>query len=153
MKQLILILTCLLFPLTSIAETSNLAVKEILKSLNQFVTDWNHGDKTSALKTYEFSDNTALISASSVVKGYTDIAAYFENNFPTENDMGKIAFTNIQVSLLNQDFAMATGQWTIQRDLDSGGNLNGIFSLVLENTSVGWKIAMDHTTASKTTIS
>jgi ketosteroid isomerase-like protein len=40
---------------------------------------------------------------------------------------------------------VVTGRFHLARSASAGGDAQGIFSLVFEKTSTGWKIILDHT--------
>ena len=60
--------------------------------------------------------------------------------------MGTLAFSELEVHPLGESFAICIGKYHLERAKKEGGAADGIFSLVLEKTSEGWKIVLDHTT-------
>jgi ketosteroid isomerase-like protein len=61
--------------------------------------------------------------------------------------MGTLTFTQLEVQPLDKSFATVTGHFHLERTTASGGNADGYFFLVVENTPTGWKIVRDDTTA------
>ena len=56
--------------------------------------------------------------------------------------MGKLAFSELEVQLLNPEFAIVKGRWRVELKLE---NLDGLFTLVMRKTDKGWVIVHDHT--------
>jgi ketosteroid isomerase-like protein len=48
---------------------------------------------------------------------------------------------------LGANYAVVTGKFHLARTVAGGGDAQGIFSLVWEKTAEGWKIILDHTSA------
>jgi ketosteroid isomerase-like protein len=61
--------------------------------------------------------------------------------------MGKLTFSQLEVQPLDERLATVTGHFHLDRTVAGGGNADGYFLLVLENTPAGWKIVRDDTTA------
>ena len=61
--------------------------------------------------------------------------------------MGRLTFSELEVQPLGSKFATATGHFHLERTAAGGGNADGFFLLVLEETKEGWKIVRDDTTA------
>ena len=74
------------------------------------------------------------------------LAAY-KAHYATREAMGTLTFSGLEVQPLDEHFATATGHFHLQRTPKGGGDADGYFLLVLENTSKGWKIVRDDTTA------
>ena len=51
-----------------------------------------------------------------------------------------------EVHPLDENFAVVIGRYRLERSKKDGGNVEGLFSLVVEKTDNGWKIVVDHTT-------
>jgi ketosteroid isomerase-like protein len=60
--------------------------------------------------------------------------------------MGTLAYSDLEVHPLDENFAVVIGKYHLERSKKDGGNVEGLFSLVFENTDNGWKIVVDHTT-------
>jgi ketosteroid isomerase-like protein len=61
--------------------------------------------------------------------------------------MGVLTFSNVEVHPLDAHFATVIGKFHLERTSAGGGNAGGFYSLVLEKTTAGWKIVLDHTTS------
>jgi ketosteroid isomerase-like protein len=139
---LFLLLPMVTFAAASSAETNTDSINAIQSDLNNFATSWNQGEAKEIVKHYKKGNSTILIS-STMIRGYKNIGAFFHKNYPSKNEMGTITFSHVEINLLSPRYAMATGEWSIQRN--KGGHTGGIFSVLYENTLQGWKIALDHT--------
>jgi ketosteroid isomerase-like protein len=126
----------------SSTETNTDSINAIQSDLSNFATSWNQGETKEIIKHYKKGNSTILIS-SNMIRGYKNIAAFFHKNYSSKNEMGTITFSHVEINLLSSRYAMATGEWSIQRD--KGNKTGGIFSVLYENTLHGWKIALDHT--------
>lgn len=59
--------------------------------------------------------------------------------------MGKLAFTELHITVLGSDSAFVRGGW--QLTTASGKNPGGLFTLVVRKFPEGWRIVHDHTSA------
>jgi len=59
--------------------------------------------------------------------------------------MGTLTFTELEAHPLGDTYAICLGRYHLDRSKKEGGAADGMFSLVLEKTSEGWKIVLDHT--------
>jgi ketosteroid isomerase-like protein len=118
----------------------------IIKVLNAQETAWNRGDIDSFAGGYKNSAETLFIGAQ-VSHGYAQMLNDYKRNYPNRDAMGTLAFSELEVHLLNERFAVVVGRYHLDRNKKAGGNADGIFSLVFEKTTEGWKIVVDHTTS------
>lgn len=144
MKKTFLIFAwLLLFPIVIQASSLEDGPKEIENKLNQFAITWNHGDINEVVRTYYIdSDSTILISAN-IIHGYQNILTFFQTNYPTKKEMGEISFSDIEVKMISPIYGIAIGKWASVTE--DGAHFGGIFTVLYENTSEGWKIAIDST--------
>ena len=105
---------------------------------------WNRGDMAGFTTGYKNSPDT-LFLGSDLARGYDQMVARYAKNYPDRATMGKLTFSELEPHMLDERFAIVTGQFALERAKKNGGNANGIFSLVLEKTEAGWKIVLDHT--------
>jgi len=114
--------------------------------MGQQTTDWNRGDIESFATGYKNSPDILFVGHT-VSRGYREMLERYRKGYPTREAMGTLSFANLEVALLDHRFATATGNFHLERSTAGGGNADGIFSLVFEKTSDGWKIIRDHTTS------
>ena len=117
---------------------------DVVKVLLAQERAWNKGDMAGFTSGYKNSPDTLFIG-SEVARGYDQMVARYTKNYPDKASMGKLTFSELEPHLLDDKFAIVTGQFALERSTKSGGNAAGIFSLVLEKTEAGWKIVLDHT--------
>jgi uncharacterized protein (TIGR02246 family) len=136
---------CLLFvlavTLTALGqEKPEVAIRHLLADQT---TAWNRGDIDTFMKSYEDSPKTTFVGQT-VQYGYATIRERYAKVYPTPAGMGKLTFSNLAIRLLDPGYAVATGNFHLERTAAGGGNAEGIFSLVLKQEPQGWKIILDH---------
>lgn len=112
--------------------------------LAQSSSAWNRGDLDAFMKTYEDSPQTEYVSSKTIYHGYAAIRARYAGHYQPGH-MGTLSMTDLAVRPLGADYAVATARWHLARPADKGGNVSGLFSLVLHRNSAGWHIITDHT--------
>ncbi len=117
---------------------------DVVKVLMAQERAWNKGDMTGFVSGYKNSPDTVFIG-SEVARGYDQMVARYNKTYASRESMGRLTFSDLEPHLLNENFAVLTGQFQLERSKKAGGNTGGIFSLVLEKTADGWKIILDHT--------
>jgi uncharacterized protein (TIGR02246 family) len=105
---------------------------------------WNHGDVDGFMAAYKQSDDTTYIGKQ-IAHGYQHIRAHYKEHYTSPEVMGKLTFSDLKVRSLGENFAVVTGKFALVRSAAGGGPAEGVFSLVWEKTSGGWKIILDHT--------
>ena len=106
---------------------------------------WNRGDLDGFMSGYERSARVSFSGSSGTRRGWDAILARYRQRYPDRAAMGRLAFSNLEVTQLNQGHALVLGEYRVERD---GGALGGFFSLILERSAAGWRILHDHTSAS-----
>jgi ketosteroid isomerase-like protein len=61
--------------------------------------------------------------------------------------VGTLKFSNLEITPLGADSAVALGRWKLKRAKDQP---HGCFTLIFRKTADGWRIAHDHTSAAAT---
>ena len=114
--------------------------------LQHQAADWNRGDLDAFATGYKNTPDILFIG-STVEHGYAGMLAGYKAHYPTREKMGTLTFSQLAVQLLDAQFATATGHFHLRRTAAGGGNADGFFLLVLEDTAAGWKIVRDDTTS------
>jgi ketosteroid isomerase-like protein len=106
----------------------------IAKVLHDQEAAWNKGDIKTFMLGYKDAPDTTFIGKT-LRRGYQPILERYTTAYATPDAMG----------MLGSDYAVATGRYHLARTAAGGGEATGIFSLVLERESDGWRIILDHT--------
>ncbi len=106
---------------------------------------WNAGELDGFAKGYKNSPETLFISGA-VTRGYDQMLLNYHREYPDRASMGTLGFSGLEVTPLDERFAVVTGRYHLDRGKKQGGAADGVFSLVMEKTAGGWKIVVDHTT-------
>ncbi|MFN7924350.1 MAG: DUF3225 domain-containing protein [Bryobacteraceae bacterium] len=107
---------------------------------------WNRGDVKSFMESYERSPDTLFVG-SNVTRGYDQVLANYIKRYPTRDNMGTVAFSELEVKMLGKDHAFVLGRFALKRPQQAGGDTGGRFTLVWRKTKSGWKIISDHTSS------
>jgi uncharacterized protein (TIGR02246 family) len=118
---------------------------DVIKVLVAQEAAWNKGDLPGFASSYKDAPDTLFITRQ-VSRGYAGLVDEYKHDYPTRAAMGTLAFTDLEVRPLTEDFAVVIGKYHLDRNKKEGGPAEGIFSLVFEKTDKGWKIIIDHTT-------
>ena len=123
---------------------------EIRAAIQAQTDAWNNSDIPGFMKAYEDSPDTTFIGQT-LRKGYAPILLRYQQNYSTREQMGTLAFSDIDVRLLasgcgKSEIALVTGKFHLDRSVHGGAAKDdGIFSLVWRKGRYGWKIILDHT--------
>ena len=117
---------------------------DVVKVLTAQERAWNSGDMQAFLSGYKQAPETTFIGEA-VQHGSDNLAQRYHSTYPNRDSMGTLSFSDLQPRMLDDRYAVMTGRFHLERPRKSGGIADGVFSLVLENTSAGWKIILDHT--------
>jgi ketosteroid isomerase-like protein len=123
--------------------TETVAIKAMM---DKSVTDWNRGDLDSFATCYKNSPDILFIGHK-ISRGYDQMLATYKAAYATQEKMGTLSFADIEVQPLDEHFATVTGHFHLERSLAGGGNADGYYLLVVENTPTGWKIVRDDSTS------
>jgi ketosteroid isomerase-like protein len=116
----------------------------IRRVLSDQVQSWNRGNIDAFMQGYDNSPGTVFIGKN-IERGYAAVLRRYHEHYPTPEKMGKLAFSDLSVNLLNADYASVVGAFHLTRAAAAGGNASGVFSLLFHRTPAGWKIILDHT--------
>jgi|SRR5882724_1603484 len=129
--------------------TSERAEREIKEVLACSVDAWNAGNLARFLDCYENSPHTSYLTSDQIVIGYADIVRLYSERFSLFGvaSRGTLSMSLTRVVRLGAAHSLALGRYRLSRDELNGGSTDGVFSLVVRKTSLGWRIAADHTSA------
>ncbi len=123
------------------AATPEQQVREVL---DRQQSDWNRGDVEAFMRGYEDSSSTTFVGKT-VTRGFAGVLANYRKNYPNQEKMGRLSFSDIEVQMLGSRHASVLGKFRLDRPSQAGGNADGIFTLLFRKTRQGWKIILDHT--------
>ena len=142
---LILVCSLAITPLAMSADEQS--VKDAVRAvLDQQVKDWNAGSIEKFMHGYAQSDTTRFASGGEVRQGWQTVLDRYKKNYPDKAAMGKLTFSDLDISVAGDDAALAFGHWRLEREKDE---LSGLFTLFFRKTNDGWRIVHDHTSAGK----
>jgi ketosteroid isomerase-like protein len=114
----------------------------IRKVLGDQVAAWNGGDVVAFMEGYWKSPQTTFSGASGVLRGWQAVLERYHRQYPDRAAMGRLSFSDLEISLLAPDAALVLGHWQLERAQD---HPSGVFTLVLRKLPEGWRIVHDHT--------
>lgn len=117
---------------------------DIRKVLDDQVAAWNRGDIPAFMTGYDNSPDTTFVGAN-VTKGYAAVLERYQKTYSSKEKMGTLSFSIVEVRMLGTDHACVIGRFHLDRTKEAGGEASGIFTLIFNKTSAGWKIVVDHT--------
>jgi uncharacterized protein (TIGR02246 family) len=117
------------------------AIEQVLRDQE---TAWNNGDIDTFMHGYQNSPETTFIGKN-LHRGYGPVLERYKSDYSTGEAMGKLDFSDLNVRLLDRDYAVVTGRYHLARTAAGGGDATGLFSLVFEREADGWRIILDHT--------
>ena len=117
------------------------AVRAVLTAQSQA---WNRGDLEGYMDGYARSPDTVFVSGDSVARGWQTVLDRYRKKYDSRDKMGTLTFSDLEITPLGNDAALALGRWHLQRATDEP---HGRFSLILRRTKHGWKIVHDHSSA------
>lgn len=128
--------------------TNTPAGEAIKRLLEQQTADWNRGDLQAFAQGYKRAPDILFMSGNTLRRGYDGMLERYRQSYPTRERMGRLTFSGLEVQPLGPRFATTTGHFHLERTSAGGGDADGVFLLVLEETpNQGWKIVRDVTTA------
>jgi ketosteroid isomerase-like protein len=142
----IAITSCALVAITVSAapkQTAN-AVTEIKAVLKVQQDAWNRGDIDGFMNGYARLASTAFISEDTIRRGWQTVRDRYKKKYSSRAKMGTLTFSDLEITLLSSDWAVASGRWKLKRANDEP---HGRFTLILKRLPEGWRIVHDHTSA------
>jgi uncharacterized protein (TIGR02246 family) len=116
---------------------------DIRKVLDEQVVAWNKGDLVGFMKGYWNSKDLTFVSGKDVTRGWQDTLDRYKKRYQSEGkEMGKLAFSDLEIRELAPGVALVTGKWELTLTKETVG---GRYSLILRKFDEGWRIIHDHT--------
>jgi uncharacterized protein (TIGR02246 family) len=144
LRRLTLALLLVIFSYCGVLHAGTQDETAIRGVLDAQVAAWNRGDVVAFMQGYNNSPDTTFVGKT-IAHGFSNILDRYRKIYADKEKMGQLTFSELEVHPLDAHFATVTGRYHLARSADGGGNAEGIFSLIFEKTSAGWKIILDHT--------
>ena len=142
------ILTLLAFTLVAGARAADAtAIQAAVRAvLDEQVKDWNAGNIERFMRGYHQSATTRFASGDNVTLGWQSVLDRYKRTYSDKAAMGKLTFSELDITVASDDTALAFGRWHLKREKDEP---SGLFTLLFRKTEDGWKIVHDHTSAAE----
>ena len=119
---------------------------EITAVLSAQQEAWNRGDIDAFMNGYWRSEETVFVSGDEVTRGWQKVLDRYKTKYSDRAKMGTLTFSNLEITSLSNDSAVALGVWKLKRANDEP---HGRFTLIFRRLLDGWKIIHDHTSAAE----
>ena len=119
-------------------------VTQIRAVLHDQQDAWNRGDVDAFMNGYAHSPSTVFISEDSVTRGWETVRDRYRKKYSDRASMGRLTFSDLQITPLSTDAAVVLGHWELERAEDRP---HGRFTLIFKRLPQGWRIVHDHTSA------
>jgi uncharacterized protein (TIGR02246 family) len=124
-------------------EEGDAAVRRLLDAQ---VEGWNRKDLDAFLEGYWRDPKVVFQSGPDRFDGLEALRTRYRKTYQAEGrEMGRLAFSGLEVVVLVPDAAMARGRW--QLTMSDGKRPGGLFTLILRKLPEGWRIVHDHTSS------
>jgi uncharacterized protein (TIGR02246 family) len=123
------------------ADSVEAAVRRVL---DEQAAAWNAGDLDGFMRGYWQSPELVFTSGAVVHRGFEDLARRYRETYGTGAEMGRLAFSDVEVHTLGDSAAWVLGTWALEH---RGEELGGVFTLILRRFADGWRIVHDHTSS------
>jgi len=120
------------------------AEADVRAVLEQQVREWNAGNLAGFMDTYARSDQTHFASGGDLSLGWQRVFDRYRKKYGNPAGMGTTTFSDLEITVLAPDAALAFGRWHQKGDRGEG---QGLFTLLLRKMPEGWRIVHDHTSA------
>ncbi len=124
------------------ADLPDEARAQIKAVLTEQAEAWNKGDIAAFMEHYWKSNELTFSSGGQTTRGWQATKDNYVKRYPTRDEMGRLTFSQLEITLLEANSALVLGRWQLERkEMPVGGN----FSLVLRRIGGRWLIVHDHT--------
>lgn len=120
------------------------AAAEIRAVMKAQQAAWNRGDLEGFMRGYRRSQGTVFVSGDTVTRGWQTVLDRYKKKYANAEQMGRLRFSDLEVTLLSTDTAVVLGRWALKRAND---HPHGRFTLLFRHFPDGWRIVHDHTSA------
>lgn len=107
---------------------------------------WNDGSIARFMDGYARRDDIRFASGGDVQRGWQPVFDRYVKKYGDRAAMGRLTFSEIEITPLSADTAVVLGRWRLQRAQDEP---SGLFTLLFQKFPEGWRIIHDHTSAAE----
>jgi len=120
-----------------------------IRSVMQAAEDgWNAGDLEQYMGCYWRSEELRFAGGDEVDTGWEAVLASYRRAYPDRATMGRLTFSELDVSVLAGDAAVVFGRWRLDGEGEDAAEApRGVFTLVVRRINGAWRIVHDHTSA------
>jgi uncharacterized protein (TIGR02246 family) len=141
------ILSAMLFACNTLGPVNEDALKsEIYKEMKASEAAWNEGSLEKFMDSYLRSDALRFAGKGSATYGWETVLAQYKKSYPDRAAMGKLTFSDIDVTVLGRDAAVVFGRWHLQIGEEEK---SGLYTLLFRKTEDGWRIVHDHSSSAE----
>lgn len=115
---------------------------DIQAILDRQQASWNEGNIEGFMEYYWKSEEMTFQSGNRRLYSWNALLSRYKETYSREN-MGKLDFTDIEIKVLSRDFAYVLGRWKLA--FKDSSSKEGLFTLIFQRFSKGWRIILDHT--------
>jgi beta-aspartyl-peptidase (threonine type) len=126
---------------------------EIRAALDAQVAAWNDGRLEEFMDGYWRSPDLTFFSGGRKLSGWDATIERYRKTYQAEGrEMGKLAFSDLDIQLLGPDAAVVRGRWELT--MSDGKKPGGLYTLIFRRFKQGrfkqaWKIVHDHTSSNQ----
>jgi uncharacterized protein (TIGR02246 family) len=124
------------------------AAAEIRAVLDAQVAAWNAGKLEEFMDGYWRSPDLTFFSGGRKLSGWDATIERYRRTYQAEGkEMGKLAFSDLDIQQLGPNAAVVRGRWELT--LSDGKKPGGLYTLIFRRFKQGWKIVHDHTSSNQ----
>src|SRR3984893_10747199 len=100
---------------------------------------WNRGDIDGFMNGYARARSTIFVSEDTVTRGWQTVRNRYKKKYSDRAKMGTLTFSDLEITPLGPEAAVALGRWTLKRAKDEP---HGRFTLIFRTIppSADWRI-------------
>ena len=126
-------------PVKGMSTQDRAAIESVLATQQRA---WNEGNVDTFLEGYWRSEELTFSGNHGIARGWNGVRDHYRKSYSDRAAMGKLDFSSLEYRELGPDAALVLGHWHLAREK---GDVGGVFSVVFQHFSEGWKIIHDHT--------
>lgn len=144
MKKIIIFFVFLISFITAQSNNNEIIKNSIRDVMKTSQDGWNEGNWEKYMSCYWQSDSTSFVSGGNVTYGYKTIKERFQKSYSDKAKMGILTFSDLEIKVLNNEYALVIGKWHLQRENDAPW---GRYSLLFQYIDSKWLVINDHSSS------